>query len=315
MNEFRLGTYIKKRREELELSQEDLCIGLCSVSNLSRIENGQQDPSRRLAQQLLDRLGLPDDRFTALWGEKDIAVGALVRELVNGTILFRRGADEDRSAMRNRLLELAAELEQTADPGDRSIRQFVMAKRAALGTAEGPYSPREKLAMQLEAIRITQPRFDPEDFSRGRYSVDESRLINQIANSYKNAGERKRAISVYRQLLQYIEKNYKNLAGYGGHYCLVAHNYAICLDMEQYYMEAIDVTEQGRKMCLKWGDYQFLPGFLAIQAECSYFLGDREKSERLYRMAYHIYEAYEDKANLEIMQREMKKYLGIEMPE
>lgn len=75
MNEFRLGTYIKKRREELDLKQEELCIGLCSVSNLSRIENGQQDPSRRLAQQLLDRLGLPDDRFTALWGKRTLPWG------------------------------------------------------------------------------------------------------------------------------------------------------------------------------------------------------------------------------------------------
>lgn len=67
MNEFKLGTYIKKRREELNISQEELCEGLCAVSSLSRIENNQQDPSRHLTKNLLDRLGLPNDRFFSLW--------------------------------------------------------------------------------------------------------------------------------------------------------------------------------------------------------------------------------------------------------
>ena len=57
MNEFEIGTYIKKRRLELGMSQEKLCEGLCSVPNLSRIENNQQDPSRSLTRQLFERLG------------------------------------------------------------------------------------------------------------------------------------------------------------------------------------------------------------------------------------------------------------------
>ena len=63
MEEFQIGTYIRKRREEIGISQEDLCEGFCSVSTLSRIENNQQNPTRRLTMNLLERLGLPQDRF------------------------------------------------------------------------------------------------------------------------------------------------------------------------------------------------------------------------------------------------------------
>lgn len=315
MNEFRIGDYIKKRREELALSQEELCEGLCSASNLSRVENGQQDPSRRLAQQLLERLGLPEDRFTALWGQRDIAVASLAREIGNGMILFRRALDQDRPAMREALQQQLAELERVADPADRSIRQFVLSQSATLGTPEGPYPLQERLSMLLEALRLTQPRFDLEDFSHGRYSTEESKLINKIANTYTDLGDRKRAIDVYRQLLWCIEKNYKELSGYGGYFCLIAQNYAICLELEKYYQEAIEISEQGRKLSLKSGDYQFLPGFLAVQAECYFFLGNRAKSEELYRMAYYIYKAYEDEANLEIMRQEMKDHLNVEILE
>ena len=72
MNEFKIGMYIKKRREELGMSQEELCEGLCAVSSLSRIENNQQDPSRNLTKNLLERLGLPMEKFTAFWNQKDI---------------------------------------------------------------------------------------------------------------------------------------------------------------------------------------------------------------------------------------------------
>lgn len=166
--------------------------------------------------------------------------------------------------------------------------------------------------MQLEAIRLTCPKFDPEDFQRGRYNMDESRLINQIANTCSQGGQRKRAIDIYCQLLWYIEKYDKELVEYASIFCLVAHNYAIDLGKETHYSKAIEIAEQGQKTCLNYGEYQFLPGFLAIQAECYYFLGENIKSRELYLQAYYVYKAFGDETNREIMQRNMKEYFGIE---
>lgn len=315
MNEFKLGTYIKKRREELKMSQEELCEGLCAVSSLSRIENNQQDPSRNLTKNLLERLGLPMDRFIALWDQKSITLGSLMREIRNDMVQYRQQRKEGRLLFQDRILKKLAELETVSSPDDRSVQQFLLANRAVLGGAEGPYSVSVRLAMELEAIRLTCPKFDPEDFRQGHYTMDETRLINQIANSYSEAGEKKRAIDIYRQLLWYIEKNDKELAGYAGHFCLVAQNYAIDLGTESYYSDAIEIAEQGRKVCLEYGNYQFLPGFLAIQAECCYFLGENEKSKKQYLQAFHVYDAFEDETNREIIRQEIKKYLAIEVSE
>lgn len=314
MNEFEIGTYIKKRRLELGMSQEKLCEGLCSVPNLSRIENNQQDPSRSLARQLLDRLGLPNDRFLALWSKRDISAGALVREIRADLIRYRQSVQEDRAQIKEMIQEKLGKLEEMMDPGDRITRQFFLSNQAILGGSEGAYSAKEKLAMQMEAIRLTCPEFNPEDFRRGHYSMDESTLINQIANTYAEAGQRKRAIDIYSQLLWYIEKHDKELTGYANHFCLVALNYAIELDLEKHYSEAIEIAEEGRKVCLKYVDYQFLPGFLAVQAECHYFLGAVEKSRELYLQAYYTYTAYGDISNQKNIRQEMKEHLGIEMP-
>ena len=147
MDEFKLGTYIKKRRKELGMSQEELCEGLCAVSSLSRIENNQQDPSRRLTRDLLQRLGLPEDKFTAFWGQRDITVGALMREINNDMIRHHRTAKEKRPQIADQIREKLSELEAVTDPDDQSVQQFLLAHRARLGEPERPYSVDEKLAM------------------------------------------------------------------------------------------------------------------------------------------------------------------------
>ncbi len=315
MDEFKIGTYIRKGREDLGISQEELCQGLCSVSSLSRIENNQQNPSRNLTQQLLGRLGLPSDRFIALWGQKDIAAGALMREVRTDILQYSRLLNRKQPQMREKLGRKLKELTEFVDADDQIVQQYLLAHQALIGGEDGPYSSEEKLAMQLEAIRLTCPKFDPEDFQRGHYSIDESRLINQIANTYSEMKQRKRAIDMYRQLLKYIEKNDRELSGYAGHFCLVAHNYAIDLTLEKRHPEAVEIAEKGRKVCLEFGDFQFLPGFLAIQAECYYFLNEKEKCKELYRLAYYTYAAFGDETNREIMRQEIKKYLKIDMTE
>ena len=55
MQNFLLGEYIRQRRLELGLTQEEVCDGICEPITLSRIENGKQTPSRaRIMQSFND---------------------------------------------------------------------------------------------------------------------------------------------------------------------------------------------------------------------------------------------------------------------
>lgn len=65
---------------------------------------------------------------------------------------------------------------------------------------------------------------------------------------------------------------------------------------------------------MAYGDYQFLAGFLAILAECSFFTGEKEKSAKLYYQAYCLYDATADDRNHETMRREMREHLGLKPP-
>lgn len=309
-----IGEYIKKGRLDQGLTQEALCEGCCAVSTLSRLEGGKLIPGYTLVHALLQRLGLPGDRYFALLGENEAAAEALKKDIRADEIRFRKALADQRPKIREEAMEKLARLEALTVEDDRITRQYILNARITLGRPEGPYSVREQLDMLMEAIRLTVPRFDLDKIGLFRYSMNETTIINRIAGAYADAGEKEKAIGIYNQLLSYIDAHDRDLPGFANHFCFVAQNYAIDLSLWGHYKEAIVLAERGWELCVAYGDYQFLAGFLAILAECSFFLGEKEKSARLYCQAYCLYDATRDSRNRETMRREMREHLGLKPP-
>ena len=314
MKEMFLGEYIKQERLKQKITQEQLCEGICEPITVSRMENGKQTPTYNRIRAFLQRLGLPDERYFALLSKNEQEIKTLQDEIRADSIRFERAALEDRPHIQAAWLQKLEQLEKLAEPDDRIIRQYIMSERATLGTPDGPYSPEERLNLLLEALRITVPNLDLEEINLGLYSMDETTLLNKVAVAYVQMGQEKKAIDIYRQLLKYIEKNDWELPKYAGHFCLIAHNYAIDLGLEKRYQECIEIAERGRQVCVRYGDYQFLPGFLAILAECHYFMDEKTQSAKRYMEACYIYEAIGEEHNLRIIQQEMKDRLNLDMP-
>lgn len=56
-----IGSVIKLERLRQEMKQETLARGICSIAHLSRIENGNSIPSNKILNELLERLGIPQE--------------------------------------------------------------------------------------------------------------------------------------------------------------------------------------------------------------------------------------------------------------
>ncbi|WP_075717340.1 helix-turn-helix domain-containing protein [Roseburia sp. 499] len=57
---YEIGSFIHDLRVERGYSQEELCYGICSTGNLSKIENGIRMPNRKTIEALMQRLGCED---------------------------------------------------------------------------------------------------------------------------------------------------------------------------------------------------------------------------------------------------------------
>lgn len=302
MREYRIGEIIRKRRIELGLTQGELCEGIYEEPTMSRIENGKQTPSRTKLSVLLQRLGLPDDRYYALLSDNETKIADLQKEIVSCNVL--------KDSIRG--LEKINELEEIAEDDDTAIRQFILRSKVILGKKENgeikEYSFEEKLEMLFQAIYMTSPNFNLDEINNGLYGIDEVKIINQIAQAYSNLGHNKKAIDIYYQLLKYIKKHFKNIFQSSGLFPLIAYNYSRELDLMGRYEEAIEIAEMGWESCVKYGQYRSLPSTISIIAECYYFLGNNEKSKELYRQAYYLYKAIGNEKSLKIIEMDIKKY-------
>ena len=314
MREMFLGEVIKQRRAELQLTQEELCEGICDTVTISRIENGRQSPSRNRINALLQRLGLPDDRYFALLSKHELELNSLQEELHSRTTYFRQASGEMRNTARLRALETLQELEAIVDKDDQITRQQILSNRVTLGNAAGPYSVEKRFDLLMEAIQLTLPHFDLNEICGRRYTTDEIRIINQIAATHAMAGRRDTAITIYSQLLSYVQQHNQRLARYAGQLAMIAHNYSIDLGLERRYEEAIEIAELGRRTCVEYGHYQFLPGLLAIMAECWYFMNETERSAELYYQAHFLYKAVGDEHNLNIIDAEIRERIKTTLP-
>ena len=316
MEKFPVGTYIRQRRQDLGLTQEELCKSLnLSVSTLSRVENGRYNPSLATADLLFGKLGLPSGLILQLAPENEIEIDNLQDEIHNNAIRFRRASMKDRPKIREGILEDLKKLEEMAGDGNPYIQQFILSMQVSVGGPEGPFPPKKRLSMLMKAIKLTVPRFSLDKLLSFRYAKAEVTIIIKIAKTYAGAGDRKKAIDILSQLLQYIEKNKRKISRYSGHFCAAAHNCAIYLGLEKQYEQSIALARKGWETCIKYGDYQFLAGFLAILGECYYFLGDIPQSTDFYHQARTIYRAVRDENNLSIIEQEMKERLGIAFPD
>ena len=297
-----LGEYIKQRRLDLGLTQEQLCEGICEPMTLSRLENGKQTPSRNRINALLQRLGLPDDRYFALLSKNELEMEALQKEIIacNVTEKVPEG------------FEKLAQFEKLADPDDQIAKQFALRSRVLLGRLDIRYTPLEQIDLLMQAIRLTVPRFDLDEIERFLYSTDEIKIINQIGIAYSDDGQNKKAAEIYYQLLRYMRKHFQETVTSIGMLPLVLYNYSRVLDLCGRYEEGAMLAKEGQEACIQYGHYRFLPSCLEIEAECRHFMGDDKSSRELYYQSYYLCKVIKYKVGLDIIKQEAKKYLNIQ---
>ena len=301
MQNISIGECIRQRRKELNLTQEELCFGICETSTLSRIENGHHAPCRSKINALLQRLGLPEERYYALASPNELEVEALKKE----TVGFNSAKDTEKS------LEYLQKLEAIVEPDDHLTQQFILRSKILVGSLKHQYTSEQQIELLLQAIRLTQPSFTLDTIPDFLYTVDEVKLINCIANVYSDTKQYSYAIQIHKQLLVYIKSHYSESITSGSILELVLFNYARELGLNKQYQESIHYAQQGRKTCIQYGHCNCLPGFLAIMAECYYFLNQPKESAEYYKEAYYLYKVLEQMDDLQIIIQEASERLNL----
>lgn len=292
MKELFIGEVIKRKRKELGLTQEELCEGICEPSTISRIESGKQVPAKNKLDALLQRLDLPGDRYYALLSKNELEISNLQSQIISCNV----------SKNKRDGLQYLKKLEEIVSEDDHLIRQFILRSKTAFGYLDGedirPYTFDEKEKMLFEALYLTVPKFDIKEIDKNYYTVEEIKIINQIALNYSDAGQNKKAIDVYNQLLKYIEKHLMNLKESNGLVILISYNCSRSLYLEKRYEESIAAANLGLEVSIEERCTSCLGGLLSLLGHAFHAEGRLEESKKYFYQSFYIYSVLHDDINI-----------------
>ena len=194
-NKVAMGSLIGYLRTEANISQEELCRGLCSRAFLARLEKGERDCEKIVAEALLLRLGMAADRIDFIAGPEE-QQWILLREALYRSI---EETDENGAA------EAFEEYESYASGKSPLHRQLLFYYRAVLNWKLGA-GGEELHNLLSEAWEVSREGIALNEAGEIRMAQLELCIAMMQARVMEEDGAGERAREIYEALLQHQEE-------------------------------------------------------------------------------------------------------------
>lgn len=235
-----LGQMLNEAIVTGNVSQTDLCRGLCSTSALSRYLNGERRIDRLLLTALMQRLGLSPDKFATVLTEEEyhyfdwkqrLASAQIEQDWEKVSLLLEENEAKDRSC--NQVLQ----------------EQFYLLMQGVV--QERLFADREKsLALIKQAVQQTVPEFPDKLDSKLLLSVQE---ISAMLIWQGEQADEEMSVRVLQFLEGYILTHYCEEQEVVKLYPKVAARYLpILLNQEKYY-ECLTIGKKALDMMISTG--------------------------------------------------------------
>lgn len=241
-----LGEIIYQLRKKAGLTQEALADGICSAVSISRIENGNQMPSGKVLEQLLERLGTGTYQLCNIYFENECQA-SLHQALAEINAQVSAG---DFVQARTALQQLST---KKMDPANLQHTKML---HAAISMQDG--SADEHIEADLiNALRLTKPNIDLNDCRSELFSPTEINLLVMLTTAKYMAGKNLEAIRTGEEAMFALDRNQSRLSDYKVLQINLAHNLGQIMLDERRYQEALLYAKKAEELSI-CGTEQFL---------------------------------------------------------
>ena len=148
MNRQSIGKLVLYEREKKQISIQNLANGICSISTLQRVENGERLPDFFVLERMIERLGKSINKMEFLYSQGDYEIYCL-REVIERYLENKQYADVWEG------LEAYEALKEAEEP---IHKQYIFKMYGAIAAEEE--KDHQKAAKYLEeALQLTVPDF------------------------------------------------------------------------------------------------------------------------------------------------------------
>ena len=306
-----IGELIQELRLKAGLSYAQLCEGICSKSNLEKIEKYGIETYMNVyhTEPLMQRLGRDPLLYCNFFLKQVDFEARELQDLIHLHSIHRK-------------YDLVAELLERlktykAYSGKYKINlQFIKSTEIDLFVSKHGYEHPDVRTMLLEAMRMTRPKFDESRIELYPLTHTESILVNMLAIHYMQSGDLKSASKIYEALIYNLNRRYVDEFEKARMYATVMFNLSSCLGRMGRRHEALRIIEAAERFERDRGRLTELCNLIYNRAYNYYMLGEKEKSLPYFAIAYYsglIFADYGRAENLKIARNNVKKFFDIEL--
>lgn len=267
MEYYEIGHILRAARMRHKLTQEELSDGICSVSTISRIENGVSEPSRNTFRMLMRRMGEPETMYASYAGRRRMLRRRLLWEMEH-MIRMRESADLSRFLSR---YEAIPGKETHVEMQGRQMAETAL----QLASGEAPEIVFEKLR---QVLTLTCPELCKCWLQNMMFTNREILILQMMVYCCQLMGQFEKGYDVLAGLLRHCPEHPAD--GESGREVepSVCYQLAeICMQMDRY-PDSRRFCARGIRRCLHTKSFGFLPALLAQRACIMAELGDAKES-------------------------------------
>jgi transcriptional regulator with XRE-family HTH domain len=283
-----IGAFIKQERLERGITQDRLCMGLCDVSTLSRIERGVMTPASFLRHALLERLGYYSNiERSVFWEESNIEFVERKKALTMATL------HRDIPEMKRLISEYEQKKEFLSGIGLQALKTSMV----ILDMYEMDYNGKDfdfdaNLKVLVDSIKITIPGFNEDKISEYLLTSEEIRCINAMSNVYLRKQDSDSALRILLALKDNLDRLYVNKYEISWYYPSILINIIWQYNELGNLDEAIALCEVGREFCIKYNEYSKIAPLLFLYGDCLVKSKKMEEAKFVLLNSYHVFCAF-----------------------
>jgi transcriptional regulator with XRE-family HTH domain len=280
MSKYQIGSFIKMKREELGITQEELADGIISVASLSRIENGGRTPRKENLQSILQRLGYSDSVVNNVSAKEDLSIYLMRYELRQAYIMNDHKKAEQ-------LLSEFKSIPSELSPVNRQVYEEI---DTLLKFNKKEISNEEALKRLENALRLTCPKYTRDNLPKF-LTYEEILILNNIALRLNYEGNSEKTIEILYHIKNYYDKHICDIEEALRTQPMILYNLSKFLGLAGRFDESISVCNQGIKLARETGRCSHLAKTLYNLARDLYERnepGDRESSKYNALQAYYL---------------------------
>lgn len=264
-----IGYEIKRLRKEKKITQAELCEGICSQAEISKVENGKNSPTIDLLQQVAKRLKVPLSMLFQDHLRSDV-FQSYDEQLAD---LLRTNQYVDALKLSEHVLS-TTEYEQV-----RNLARYYQVM----------VQERSGQIHYLKAVQSLERLLNKEQLSFESATLY-LRIQMGMANLYVEHGDFELADDLFQNLIQakYETIELKKVR------IKILYNYGQQLSLQKKYLAGLKITEQGIQESLQLEDGHFLGHFYFQRGYFKQQLnGDLSDIQRDFTMAYSLFCAFD----------------------